>query len=101
MDELQQPDTQQINDVPQDIAGPNTSVIISAIGVTILIIATLVGWYFYSIKSDSLPVSESGEAQTSLGSELFDTIDNPVEDQIPSVPTSVNPLDEIYKNPFE
>jgi len=73
---------------------------ISAVVIALIIIIALLGWYFYSVNVGE-QVTESGEEVTGLGAELFDDVDNPIENQIPTVQTTVNPIEEIYKNPFE
>jgi len=69
-------------------------VIIIAV-VAALIIAA--GGFWYWSKSKQTPSS-------SLGSEIFDRTQSPLEGQVPDTnpfKDQKNPLDSIYKNPFE
>ena len=62
--------------------------------VVVLIIAAGGYWYW----------SKSRQAPSSLGSEIFDRTQSPLEGQVPDAnpfKNQKNPLDTIYKNPFE
>ncbi len=90
---------QQPVETLQSSSDPYSPTMISVV-VGIVLIAALVGWYFYSGAQEESQVT-SGEQSTGLGAELFADVDNPIEGQIPTVQTTVNPIKEIYKNPFE
>ncbi|MCI0542739.1 hypothetical protein L0Y69_03260 [bacterium] len=69
--------------------------------VIVIIIAAAAGGYWYWSKSRQAP--SSPEAPT-LGSEIFDKTQSPLEGQVPDsnpFKNQKNPLDSIYKNPFE
>ena len=62
--------------------------------IVVLVIAAGGFWYW----------SKSKQAPSSLGSEIFDRTQSPLEGQVPDVnpfKNQKNPLDTIYKNPFE
>lgn len=66
----------------------------------ILVIAAGVGFWYWSRSKQTLP---SPEAPT-LGSEIFEKTQNPVQGRVPNAnpfKNQKNPLDTIYKNPFE
>jgi len=74
---------------------------IIAVVVTLVIVAG-VGLWFWS-KSKQAP-SPSPEEASSLGSEIFDKAQNPLEGQVPDAnpfKNQKNPLDSTYQNPFE
>ena len=77
----------------------SSTMIISGV-VALLIIAVLVGWYFFYIKGGE-QITGSGEEVTGLGSELFEEVNNPIEGKVPTVETTINPIEDFYKNPFE
>ena len=61
-----------------------------------LILVAGVGFWYWS-KSKQAPSS-------SLGSEIFDKTQSPLEGQVPDTnpfKDQKNPLDSLYKNPFE
>ncbi|MBI2618136.1 hypothetical protein HYW58_01655 [Candidatus Kaiserbacteria bacterium] len=65
-------------------------------GVVILIILAVALWWFvFREKPEVQPPS------TGIGAQLFEDIDNPIEDKVPSVETTANPIENFYKNPFE
>ena len=88
---------------PQPSTKSYSVAMLSVIVGAFIIIAALVGWYFYSSKGiqEEDQVTTSEEQSTGLGAELFEDVNNPIEDQIPTVQTTVNPIENIYKNPFE
>lgn len=97
---------QQFEDTPQPSRTYHSLIVVGVIlGVLVLIgTVVLIGNYFYSIKKEVLvtePVIEKVEQPAGLGAGLFEDVDNPIEDKIPTVQTTVNPIKEIYKNPFE
>ena len=75
--------------------------------VIILLVAGGVGfWYFRGGEIPSLTPEPDGspEEAPTLGSEIFDKTQNPLEGQVPDTnpfKDQKNPLDTIYKNPFE
>ena len=67
--------------------------------IVILLVAVAAGgfWYWSSRQAPS-------EEGSSLGSEIFDKTQNQLEGQVPDAnpfKDQKNPLDSIYKNPFE
>jgi len=81
------------------------------VAVVVVIVVVLVGLYLYR-GSLTTPVSEEveegaglsevQEEEASLGGELFEKVNNPVQDELPDAVAPVsNPLEEVYNNPFE
>ena len=90
-------------------AKSNTTLIISII-VTVVVVAAVV-IYFFAQQEKPLPPSSrevvgppAGEAITSpdLGGEVFDEASNPIQGELPKTVAPVpNPLEGLYKNPFQ
>ena len=79
-----------------------------AIIVLIFLAAGLVFWKIQIDKKNYRPEVFSPKTETppeSLGSELYEKTQNPVQDAVPETnpfkETGSNPLEESYKNPFE
>lgn len=75
-------------------AGPKFLVI-----VIVIIIAAAAGGYWYWSKS-----KQAQEGSSTLGGQIFDKTQNQLEGQVPDAnpfKNQKNPLDTIYKNPFE
>ena len=69
--------------------------VIIMVTVAILIIVAGVFWYWSKTKQASSP---------SLGSEIFDRTQSPLEGQVPDAnpfKNQKNPLDSLYQNPFK
>ena len=67
--------------------------------IIVIIIAAAAGGYWYWSKS-----KQAQEGAPTLGSEIFDQTQSPLEGQVPDsnpFKDQKNPLDTIYKNPFE
>ncbi|GEM_PF-5337081 len=48
------------------------------------------------------PLTEEETKKADLGSELYNKAQNPIGDKLPGAVTSVpNPIEEVYKNPFQ
>lgn len=76
----------------------NKPKIIIIAAITILIIVAGIGFWYWS-KS-----KQAQEGSSTLGSEIFDKTQNTLEGQVPDAnpfKDQKNPLDSIYKNPFE
>lgn len=76
----------------------NKQKIITIAVVVILVIAAGLGFWYWS-KSKQVQ-----EGSSTLGSEIFDKTQNQLEGQVPDTnpfKNQKNPLDTIYKNPFE
>ncbi|MBI1985030.1 MAG: hypothetical protein HYS60_02935 [Candidatus Wildermuthbacteria bacterium] len=68
--------------------------------IVVAIVIAAAGFWYWS-KSKQVPSSEEG---SSLGSEIFDKTQNPLEGQVPNAnpfKEQKNPLDALYQNPFE
>ncbi len=79
---------------------PKTIIIAVAM---VLIIVAGAGFWYWSKQDSPVPSSQTKEAPT-LGSEIFDKTQNQLQGQVPDTnpfKDQKNPLDVMYKNPFE
>ena len=61
-------------------------------------------WWSTETYSPVVPllIKKAPPPPPNLGTELYDKAQNPVKGKIPdTVPTVTNPIDGVYKNPFE
>lgn len=82
----------------------NTSMEKRALVVIVIAVVLAIAGFFYWKNSYTPPAEESATAEESadLGSELYRQASNPVEDRLPGTTAPApNPLQNIYKNPFE
>ncbi|OGZ05785.1 MAG: hypothetical protein A2942_00815 [Candidatus Lloydbacteria bacterium RIFCSPLOWO2_01_FULL_50_20] len=73
--------------------------ILVSIIAAVIIIAGVGFWYWSKNKQSS-----RSEEASSLGGQIFDKTQNPLEGQVPDAnpfKNQKNPLDSIYQNPFE
>lgn len=74
------------------------------IGVAVVVFAGIVFWYVQTRKAPEIPGLIPRE-EASLGAQLFEEAANPVKEKFPETnpfeAAETNPLDKIYKNPFE
>lgn len=74
--------------------------------VIVLIIAGAAYWHLF-LRKAATPESEAPQGletpeQVDLGSTLYEQAQNPIENKLPSTVSPVpNPVEGIYKNPFE
>jgi len=78
-------------------------ILLIASSIAIIIITGLFIWYYLQSQKSkeeetNLPNNETSQ---DLGSQLFEEVNNPVRGAIPSTNPVVNPVEDIYKNPFE
>ncbi len=72
----------------------------------LIVIAGGFYWYFLSPKR-TMPLPNIAQptapaSQNDLGTELYEKVTNPITDKLPDTLSPVsNPLEGIYKNPFE
>lgn len=93
-----------MDEVPESHAGRNMSLVIAA-AVVILAAGFLYYWFF--ARTPAVP----GEVETQikeepapadLGSQIYEKAANPVAGELPDTVAPVpNPVEGIYKNPFE
>ncbi|MBI2098954.1 hypothetical protein HYT45_00885 [Candidatus Uhrbacteria bacterium] len=70
------------------------------VSIVVAVIIAVAGFWYWS-KSKQAPPSEE---VSSLGSEIFEKTQNPLEGKVPDTnpfKNQKNPLDAIYQNPFE
>lgn len=71
----------------------------------LVVLAGFAYWYFALRGAATAPGEEVGlsdESETqSLGVQLLEKAQNPVKDTVPQLKSTVNPLEGLYKNPFE
>lgn len=74
------------------------------IAVVVAVILAIAGFFYWKNYYTPPPAEEAAETEESadLGSEIYRQATNPVEGELPetAAPTP-NPLENIYKNPFE
>ncbi len=75
------------------------------IAFAVLVLAGL-AYYWWFMKGGSRiysPGSTAGNATSAgLGADIYNKSANPVQDSLPANPATVqNPLDQVYKNPFQ
>lgn len=93
---------------PQSPLHVSTSTRVLWIGVVValLVVAGLVYWLYTKPVAPPAPLAEppagGALAQPDLGSDVYEKAANPVAGELPeTVAPLPNPLEEIYKNPFE
>lgn len=92
---------EQTNTNIEQKMGKNIIIIIATIIVLILIGAW---WWQKDKKSSILPVNVPEQGSAGLGGQLYESVNNPVENKVPETNpfnTETNPLKGVYKNPFE
>ncbi len=74
----------------------------------VIVIAAAAYWYFVMRPAPNAePASQGATAVTqpenaALGGSLYDKASNPMQDKLPStVAPGVNPIQDIYQNPFQ
>lgn len=101
---------EEINQVPAASTSTNKKKKEILIVVVALLIAVL-GAFFYWYWLSSQPTYKQPEVEqpaaafienTDIGSEIYSKANNPVEDKLPETLAPIaNPIEGIYKNPFE
>ena len=70
------------------------------VSIVIAVVVAAAGFWYWSTSKQA----PSPEEASSLGSQIFDKTQNPLEGQVPDAnpfKDQKNPLDSIYQNPFE
>lgn len=70
--------------------------LIIAGAVVILVVLAAALWWFVFQEQPKVEIPSAG-----IGAQLFENVDNPIENKVPSVNTTANPIENFYKNPFE
>ena len=82
-------------------AKPKVNLLIIGLAIFIVLVILVVGiWYWFGDKQF---FSQTQEAPT-LGGEIFEKTQNPIGGKLPDTnpfKNQKNPLDSLYKNPFE
>lgn len=85
-------------------------VIVLLVGLLIIIVLALVYMNIESRREtaplpDAIPVAVSdvtaAAPEESLGGEIYQKTQNPLEDKLPQQTSVANPIGDAYKNPFE
>lgn len=75
------------------------------IGIAVVVLVGFVFWYFQIRKATPEIPGAIPRQDASLGAQLFEEAANPVNKKLPETnpfeAAETNPLDKIYKNPFE
>ena len=71
--------------------------------VAILLLGGFLFWFLTYGKEKAVPsVTPPAENTTEeLGSQLYKAVENPIEGEVPSANPAVNPIEDLYANPFE
>lgn len=69
----------------------------------VAVILAVAGFFYWKNYYKPPPPKETGTAEeTSLGGEIYTQVTNPVSDKLPATTAPVpNPLEGVYKNPFQ
>ena len=82
----------------------NTKQLYTSIGIAIVVLIGIGVWYFQMKNASEIPGAIPRE-EASLGAQLFEESANPVKENLPETnpfeQVNTNPIDKIYKNPFE
>lgn len=88
-----------------NLSQKNNVITMVAIVVAVVLILLGVWWWQKDQKTEIAPGEPIGEEKPAgLGSELYESVNNPVEGKVPETnpfKTETNPLKDVYKNPFE
>ncbi len=79
------------------------------LGVVVLVVLVAAGyfiWVNYARPVATLPtptpLTKEEASKADLGSQLYEKSQNPISDKLPDTVTTVpNPIQDIYKNPFQ
>ncbi len=75
------------------------------IGIAVVVLVGFVFWYFQIRKAAPEIPGTIPREEASLGAQLFEEAANPVKGKLPETnpfeQVNTNPIDTIYKNPFE
>lgn len=94
---------------PEEISSPGAKMSPAVlIGATVLLVFVIVIVYLW-IKMPGVvapfmrknPAAPLVAPAQSLGGELYEKTQNPLEDKLPQQSPIVNPIKDVYKNPFE
>ena len=77
------------------------------VAVAAIVIAALALYWFFVLQGREAvaPGPEAGlipaEEAQGLGEQISEEVANPIEGELPAVAPEVNPIEDLYKNPFE
>ena len=79
--------------------------VITIIVAAAVVAAGVIYWFYGPSRRGQAPVLPSAgpaaEEPKSLGAEIAESVESPIENKLPAVSPVVNPLEGAYKNPFE
>ncbi|MBI2452735.1 MAG: hypothetical protein HYV55_00685 [Parcubacteria group bacterium] len=83
----------------------NTKQLYTGIGIAIVVLVGIGVWYFQTRKTTPEIPGVIPREEASLGAQLFEEAANPVKKSLPETnpfeQVNTNPIDKIYKNPFQ
>jgi len=84
----------------------STIAVLGVVGAVLIVFGWMAKqWYQNSGIQTANPsgsAPRSAASASGLGAEIYDQVKNPVQDRIPNTaPQVVNPVSQVYKNPFE
>lgn len=86
------------------------------VSVVLILAAAIAGWYVWSVYQSPTPVVPSAPVAapavapqapaaavttSSLGASLLEKAQNPIQDKVPEIAPTANPIKNVYNNPFE
>ena len=73
--------------------------------IVVVVVAAVAFYLYLSVKKSpvvSTPTTPQPTAQTeTLGGKIYEGASNPIQDKVPTVNPVTNPVQGLYKNPFE
>ncbi|MBI4087631.1 MAG: hypothetical protein HY434_02260 [Candidatus Liptonbacteria bacterium] len=72
--------------------------------VLIVVVAVVAGalyWYFVMNKGAFVAPEEAAPAPQTLGGDIYEKSQNPIQDKVPTLDPVANPVQGLYKNPFQ
>ena len=72
--------------------------------VAVIVLAAGFAYWYFALREQpavfETPVGEL-EGPASLGAQIAEEAQNPIKGEVPTVAPQVNPIEGLYKNPFE
>ena len=72
--------------------------------IVVIIVAVALYLYFSVKKSPGAPppaAPQTADGPETLGGKIYEGASNPIQDKVPTVNPVTNPVEGLYKNPFE
>ncbi len=86
-----------------------------ALAVVVIVVVAIVAWWLVASQGGSSPATPSAPVAqpeapaapaaavttSSLGASILEKAQNPIQDKVPELSPTANPVKDVYKNPFE